>query len=271
MNRKEHPHQHEHVAHAEDVGAGPAGRNGEDVAKKRDVGVRRRNPSSRTDLTARRARPCRARRATPASLRRWRRSRSSSEARRRRAPRRTADRGCAAGTRRPARRCARCKIRCTRAVAVGDDRDEHDLDRERHRGEPDPADPHLPDAAQLAARERDGQEQQEKGEGEGHAGRSSPPSPRSAGLAGRKRHWTDVRRTNVQAGRMANTARADSGRCTRLGRWTRRPAPTFSWRHLCPRSSVVRSLTLQAKTYRSAATLAGLLVLLEALGAPRKL
>ena len=31
------------------------------------------------------------------------------------------------------------------------------------------------------------------------------------------------------------------------------------------------TLTLQAKTYRSAATLVGLLVLLEALGAPRKL
>ena len=31
------------------------------------------------------------------------------------------------------------------------------------------------------------------------------------------------------------------------------------------------TLTLQAKTYRSAVALAGLLVLLEALGAPRKL
>jgi hypothetical protein len=31
------------------------------------------------------------------------------------------------------------------------------------------------------------------------------------------------------------------------------------------------SLTVQAKAYRSAVTLAGLLVLLEALGAPRKL
>ena len=31
------------------------------------------------------------------------------------------------------------------------------------------------------------------------------------------------------------------------------------------------SVTLQAKAYRSAVTLAGLLVLLEALGAPRKL
>ena len=31
------------------------------------------------------------------------------------------------------------------------------------------------------------------------------------------------------------------------------------------------SLTLQAKAYRSAVALAGLLVLLEALGAPRKL
>ena len=56
------------------------------------------------------------------------------------------------------------------AVAVGDNRDEHNLDRERHRGEPNPADPHLPDAAQLAAEERHSQEQKEECEGEGHAG-----------------------------------------------------------------------------------------------------
>jgi len=56
------------------------------------------------------------------------------------------------------------------AVAVGDDRDEHDLDRERHHGEPDPADSHLADPAQTTPEKRDGKEQQEECEGEGHAG-----------------------------------------------------------------------------------------------------
>jgi hypothetical protein len=52
---------------------------------------------------------------------------------------------------------------------------------------------------------------------------------------------------------------------------TRRQTPTLSRGGMMPSKLRRTSLTLQAKAYRSAVTLAGLLVLLEALGAPRKL
>jgi hypothetical protein len=56
----------------------------------------------------------------------------------------------------------------------------------------------------------------------------------------------------------------------RPGRQTRRLAPTLE-EALMPSKLRRTSVTLQAKAYRSAVALAGLLVLLEALGAPRKL
>ena len=51
---------------------------------------------------------------------------------------------------------------------------------------------------------------------------------------------------------------------------TRRLAPTLE-EALMPSKLRRTHVTLQAKAYRSAVALAGLLVLLEALGAPRKL
>lgn len=56
-----------------------------------------------------------------------------------------------------------------------------------------------------------------------------------------------------------------------LGRRTPPASPDTSVEAFMPSKLRRTSLTLKAKTYRSAASLVSLLVLLEALGAPRKL
>ena len=80
-----------------------------------------------------------------------------------------ADPGSESGTRRP-KVGREVQDSVHGAVAVGHHSDQHNLDPERRGGQPNPADPHLPDAAQFAAKERHSQEQKKKGEGEGHTG-----------------------------------------------------------------------------------------------------
>ena len=91
------------------------------------------------------------------------------------------------------------------------------------------------------------------------------------GLLGAFRTWTDVGRPNVQAA----PARLDTPLFRPMEaagcRSTHRLRPRPNRGGMMPSKLRRTRTTLQAKAYRSAVAVAGLLVLLEALGAPRKL
>jgi hypothetical protein len=147
VNREEHPHQHHHVSHAEHVGTGPAGGDGENVAEECDVSALnqiRVGERTTLNLEARRLeRPAR-RGHHPAVGGDGDQVQQSAQ---RRHPQ-EAQIEVPHDARPDQRVGGEMQDSVKGRVALGHDGDEHNLDAARHEREPHPAQPDGLEAAQ---------------------------------------------------------------------------------------------------------------------------
>jgi hypothetical protein len=162
VEHKQHPQKHERVAHAPNVGARPAGGDGEDVAEERharpfdEVRVRELAGSHIEPGRLKRS----PRRRHHAAVRHDR-DHVEQATQRDHAHKAQVQVPQNAG---PGQRVGEEVRRAMQSrVAFGRHGHDQDLDRERQRREPYPADPELLEAPQPSARHRDGHKQQAEG------------------------------------------------------------------------------------------------------------
>jgi hypothetical protein len=162
VEHQQHPQKHERVADAEHVRAGPARGDGEDVAEKRDIRpfyeVRVRELTRADVEPGRLKRPAR-RRHHPSV----RHDRDQIEEPAQRNDPDEPQIEVPHHTRAGQRIGEQVRSPVQSRVALGRDSHDHNLDRERQRRQPDPAQPDLLESPQPSARHRDGQEQQAEG------------------------------------------------------------------------------------------------------------